>query len=170
VSWATLEHLDFSDGVGWIALGLSVILGLSGWVANRRLSKRIEGANSQFDRMASALEHRNQIAEEALEADRVAASPNHEDIPRIWLTENLRKNKYILRNMGPGPATGVRIDPSRIECIKRDLPDGVTLEQGQSHAFLLFGTWQSGGAPDEIWVRSDDEPEWRPVRLEHIYD
>lgn len=165
-----MTHLDFSDGVGWLALAVTILFAFLGWLANRRLSGRVDDATSLFERMSDALERRNEIAEQALEASRDASTHQALGQPRIWLTENLKKNRYVLRNLGPGPVSGVRIDASRIDCIARDLPDGVDLEQGQSHGFLLIGTWQSGGAPDEIWVKTDEDPEWRPVKLEHIYD
>lgn len=68
--------------------------------------------------------------------------------------------------MGPGSVTGGEVDLSRIECVVRDLPPKFDLQENAGLPFLMFGTFQTGGPPSEIWVRTDLEPEWSVVALE----
>lgn len=84
---------------------------------------------------------------------------------RGWIVENPSKHKFVLRNLGPGRATGVTLDLARIDCVVRSAPEGVSLEEGEGHAIGLIGTFQTGGPPEQLWVMTDEEPDWVAVPI-----
>lgn len=98
-----------------------------------RAEERAEGALAAYQRMADSLDR--------LANTRVMADGGIESGPPVsFAIEWRRGSLYTLRNLGPAPATLVKIDQSNLPIV-RNLPNGVTLRPLESHEFIVTGVF-----------------------------
>lgn len=116
---------------------------------SKRAEDRSEAALSYQERIATALERQAEAAG--------GRQPVKDE--RYWVIERRRGGEFALRNLGPGLATNVQIDGTRIAGHTVGLPDGVTLLHNQSETFILNGSLSSP-IPGELWIRCDEQPKW----------
>lgn len=141
----------------WIAVGLSLTGMVGSLVAALWALRERKRAGEAADRSESR-------AEESLDAlqsmdgslQRIAMNFAARSLPSMqtssapgvdFLVEHRGKGTFVLRNVGVDAATNVSVSvPQRV--ITRDLPDGVDLQVGQGHQFLVIATMQSPSAVD----------------------
>lgn len=114
-----------------------------------RAEQRAEAALEQYQRMADALER-------MAEADAPGADPSLADAVSFVL-ERGEGTALTLRNLGPGPATQVRIDEEQALRLIRP-PDGIDLAPMQG---CRFGASLRTGSriPTELRVICDQIPD-----------
>jgi hypothetical protein len=98
-------------------------------------------------------------AQERRDAEVDAARPRPE-----LRVDRIRGVRYILRNVGTGPAANVATVRAGEPDQCRDLPDGVTIEPGDGHEFVIVAA-MGLPVPTAIYVTWDgqDEPVALPV-------
>lgn len=157
----SIRAMEWGDVPSWVGIALS--LGGAGWAYLNSRKAKIDSRKAKID-AAQAEERSDQalIASQSMAsssnrmADSLAeiahayaqARPGPGELPTVrkpaWNVEYRTGNAYVLRNVGTAAASHVLADAGT--SIAKNLPvgDGVTLEVGQGHQFLLIGAW---GAP-----------------------
>lgn len=142
--------MSWDAAPGWLALVVSVG---AAWIA--LLARKDTKRSADADEAAVRLQQ-----EDAAER-RQAALPR----PRLVL-ERQSTNLYTLRNVGTGPASGVRILPEGLPEVARDLPVGLTLAPEAGHQFVLAGSIAPNLLPTHLKVTWDGLAEPVTLRLE----
>lgn len=95
----------------------------------KRAEEQAEGALAAYQRMADSLDR-------LANARTMGGNGSVSGPPVSFVIEWRRGSLYTLRNLGPVPATEVRIDESALPIV-RNLPDGVALRPLESHEFII---------------------------------
>ncbi|MGW3811253.1 hypothetical protein [Micromonospora sp. NPDC005113] len=144
-------QLDLGDVPAWAALAVSV----GAIVVALRSNRHAKASAAASRRSADAAERQAQAAEAALPPPPPQVS---------WRVEHVNRQRYVLRNIGVGTATGLRIDV-------RDGHPLVGLEREEkaippngSISFLIAAS-MGRPHPTELWLTWDgqDEPVAVPV-------
>lgn len=142
--------MDWGDAPAWVAILISVLVGLWTWWSDRKRRQDRAG-------FASVEESLQRIAESM--SEQTAGAPPAVD----FAIEYRSGSTYALRNVGTLTATGVTIDPASLQ-IARRLPDGITLKPMQSHEFLAIGAW-GAPVPGEVTVSCNEWPQPRQLPM-----
>lgn len=138
----------------WNAVAQWVIAGIA-LIAAAIAVRQARGANrdaTQAHKIADESRLAFERIADALEAQRVGA-----DVPPVSFSlERRGRDSYTLRNLGPKPATNVRLDPLPAGVLTHGL-DGepMSLPPMQGQRLLIAPTFGSG-LIDEITVRCDE--------------
>ncbi|TDC42076.1 hypothetical protein [Micromonospora sp. KC213] len=145
-------QLDLGDVPAWTALVLS---GAAVYVATRANRHARDSAAASKDSAGSARRSADAAERQALAAEAAIPPPP----PQVaWRVEWVSKQRYLLRNIGVGTATGVKVEVRNAHPLAGlKLGDG-TLESNQSVSFLIMGS-MGRPAPTELWVSWDGQEE-----------
>jgi hypothetical protein len=144
-------QLNMGDVPGWTALGVAIIAVIVSVRANRHAK---DSADASKDSAGSARRSADAAERQAAAAEKALPPPP----PAVdWEIEHLSNEGYMLRNIGVGTATGVKIDLERAGIIRDlDLGDGTVPRRGTLR-FLLSPTLARMSLPSELWVSWDGQ-------------
>lgn len=157
--------IEVGDAATWGGTLIGVLMAGSALWQNHRQSK-IQAAQNLVQREAAEQAHRQTeaaerraLAVEQMLAQLMSPSPQSEaeastasDLPEIrWTVERRGKHVYVLRNVGNGTATAVRVDPANLPPVARNVPEDAVVRQNESVEFLMAATL-GGPLPNEIWL------------------
>lgn len=143
---------------GWLAAGVAVLaLAVSVWSAGLswRSLRWERSAAQSARRSAEAAERANLLTERVLAGAGTVAVDSPSTAPDVsWRIESAGKNRFVLRNIGTGVAEHVGVDDAQLgDVMSSHLPTDAVVRPGEGVDVLLRGTWQSGGLPNQLYVR-----------------
>jgi hypothetical protein len=119
-------------------------------------------------RSAEEARRGNELVSQHLEQAAVEDAERREASKVIWWVDHRRGDGYDLCNIGTGAARDVSVSvPGHPPALLRDLPQGVTIEPGASHEFVVRPAWPVP-RPRHIQVawKGHDEPLAVPLPLQ----
>ncbi|MFE7856034.1 hypothetical protein [Streptomyces sp. NPDC057403] len=165
--------MDWGDVPAWIACGVAFAAAVFSGVAlkhSRESAQAAKRSAESADRSASAAERSAAADEAALaetrrEAEERRAAEAEAARPKPQLrVDHVGGVRYILRNVGSGPAVNVNTVRAGQPDQCRNLPNGETIEAGDGHEFVAV-TAMGMPLPTAIYVTWDGQatPKALPV-------
>lgn len=181
--------LEAGDTATWVGSVVAVVVAALSWFQGHQDRKKQEQeriaqqdqqqlearmsaeAAEASHRQAEAAERRALAVEQMIERIMTPAAPpvsapsaTSTAAAVKWHLERRGKHAFVLRNVGSATATKVRVDPTNLPYIARNLPENSVARPNEGIEFLMAGT-MGMPVPSEIWVTWEGHGEAQAVAV-----